>query len=427
MPTILRAGAARIEITPPVGIDLTGFLARQNPGEGVRDPLYVRALVVDDDDRQVALVSCDLLGFERELVVELRDRIALATGIAAPATMIACTHTHGGPATIRLVDCGEINEDYVESLLPRIVDVVVQAQSNLQPATLAIGSAVSTTGVFNRRTPGDVIDPEVALLQLSKVSDGKPIAIIINYTCHPTSLSAVNRQITADYPGVVCERLEQATGAITLFLMGAIGDVGPVARGEETLLAIGNAVADAALAELPVLTPVDVTRVETMSEELTLPLLPLPSREQWIDWRTGYEQAALAAESEEKPDVAKVQWAMVHWTERMFEEMQEHKLSPSVNAEIQVLRLGDCVIVGVPAEYFVELGLQIKEAIKREGASQVMICGFANGNVGYIPARRAYPKGGYEVADAYRYYGYPAAIAPEAGEQIVASAIELAS
>src|SRR5688500_14518170 len=110
MPTILRAGAARIEITPPVGIDLTGFLARQNPGEGVRDPLYVRALVVDDDDRQVALVSCDLLGFERKLVVELSDRIALATGIAAPATMIACTHTHGGPATIRLVDCGEINE-----------------------------------------------------------------------------------------------------------------------------------------------------------------------------------------------------------------------------------------------------------------------------------------------------------------------------
>jgi hypothetical protein len=92
-----------------------------------------------------------------------------------------------------------------------------------------------------------------------------------------------------------------------------------------------------------------------------------------------------------------------------------------------VIRVGDLVIVGVPAEYFVELGLQIKEGIRQKGVRQVMICGFANGNVGYIPARRAYPKGGYEVAEAYKYYGYPAAVAPEAGEQIVAAAQRLAA
>ena len=102
-------------------------------------------------------------------------------------------------------------------------------------------------------------------------------------------------------------------------------------------------------------------------------------------------------------------------------------LLPWVDAEIQVFRLGDLVLVGVPGEYFVELGLQIKEGIKEDGAKQVMICGFANGNVGYIPARRAYPKGGYEVAEAYKYYGYAAAIAPEGGEQIVDSARRLAA
>src|SRR5689334_882485 len=117
MATRLRAGAARVEITPPIGIDLTGYLARQNPSDSVRDPLFVRALVLDDGDSQVALVSCDLLGFDRDLVDEIRDRIAAATRIPAPNVMLACTHTHGGPATILLVDCGEINPPYVETLL----------------------------------------------------------------------------------------------------------------------------------------------------------------------------------------------------------------------------------------------------------------------------------------------------------------------
>ena len=424
MPTILRAGAARVDITPSTRVDLTGFLARQNPSTGVRDPLYARALVLDDDDHQVAIVSCDLLGFGREYVVEIRDRITVRTGITAPHIMLACTHTHGGPATIRLVDCGEIDPTYVEWMMPRVADAVAQAQAALQPATLALGSATSTAGVHNRRTPGDVIDPEVGLLRVDD-AEGKPLAVLVNYTCHPTTLTHTNTEVTADYPGLVTQRIEAETGAITLFLMGAIGDVGPITRGEESLATVGNAVADAALAALPQLVSNEVKGLETASEMLRLPLLPLPSRDEWLQWRTNFEEAALAAEHSNTPGSARVPWAMLHWTERMFERMQDDTLSPTVEAEIQVFQIGDLAIVGVPAEYFVELGLQIKEGIRGNGVRQVMICGFANGNVGYIPARRAYPKGGYEVADAYKYYGYPAAVTPEAGEAIVVSAVRM--
>jgi hypothetical protein len=168
-----------------------------------------------------------------------------------------------------------------------------------------------------------------------------------------------------------------------------------------------------------------------MSEMLALPLLPLPTREEWNTWRTNYVAAALSAEHAGNMANAKVQWAMVHWTERMFEAMQDHDLTPTVEAEIQVIQIGDLMLIGVPGEYFVELGLQIKEGIHKidtdkSSVRQAMLCGFTNGNVGYIPARRAYPNGGYEINDAYRYYGYPAAIAPEGGEQIVASAVEIA-
>ncbi len=313
----------------------------------------------------------------------------------------------------------------MEWLLPRISEVVVQAQARLQPATLAVGSTMSTTGVHNRRTPGDVIDPEVGLLRVDDAA-GKPLAVLVNYACHPTTLTHLNRQVTADYPGLVCRRLEEETGAVALFLTGAIGDVGPVARGEESLATVGNAVADAALAALPGLAPNLDVEIETAGEMLALPLLPLQSRDEWLAWRTNYVAAALAAEHSNDPARAKVQWAMVHWTERLFEEMQAGTLQPTVEAEVQLLKLGDLVIVGVPGEYFVELGLQIKEDIRHNRMRQVMVVGFANGNVGYIPARRAYPRGGYEVADAYKYYGYAAAIAPEGGENIVACAVRLA-
>jgi hypothetical protein len=429
MPPALRAGAARIDITPDLArfphVDLTGFIARQNPATSVRDPLYARALVLDDGTRQLAIVSCDLLGLSQELVDELRLHIAEATGIPGPQVLIAATHTHAGPATLSLVDCGEISPPYVEWLAPRVVDAVIEARAYLQPARAAFGRAESDTGVHNRRTPGDVIDPEIGLLQIANMN-GAAIATVVNYTCHPTTLHFDNRRISADYPGLIAARLEAATGAPALFLMGAIGDVGPVARGEESLNTIGGAVADAALAALAGMTPT-AADLDTAGETLLLPLFPLPNRGEWLQLRTTHQQAALAAEGAGEEGRAKIQWAMVHWVERMFEAMQANSLRPTVPTEVHLLRVGDVVIVGVPGEFFVELGLAIKSAVLAAGqARQVMICGFANGNIGYIPARRAYPKGGYEVAEAYKFYGYPAALTPEAGEQIVAAATRLA-
>ena len=107
----------------------------------------------------------------------------------------------------------------------------------------------------------------------------------------------------------------------------------------------------------------------------------------------------------------------------MFERMQAGTLRPDVEAEVQLIGLGDVVIVGVPGEYFVELGLALKAQLP---ARQVLVVGFANHNIGYIPARRAYPHGGYEIAEAYKYYGYPAALAPEAGELIIEAALSYA-
>jgi hypothetical protein len=198
--------------------------------------------------------------------------------------------------------------------------------------------------------------------------------------------------------------------------------VGPVDRGEESLATVGNAVADAALSSLPDLTPVADPEIDTAGEVLPLPLLPLPSLDDFVALRNEQRDAALAAEADRRGDVAKTQWALYHWAERMIDRAKDRLLTPTVSAEVQMIRLGDVAVVAAPGELFVELGLQIKTQSR---ARQVLVCGFANDNIGYILARRAYPKGGYEITEAYKYYGYPAALAPEAGEQIVAALVAM--
>lgn len=417
----LRAGAARIEITPPVGVDLTGFIARTNPSIGVRDPLYARALVLNDGTRHVAVVVADIIGLPDKSVHDIRRRVTLATGIPGPSLMVAATHTHGGPATMFLQDCGTPDAAYIEELERRMAEAVVQAHAALRPVTLAAGQAANDRGVHNRRVPGGPIDRAVELLRFDDLT-GKPVALVVNYACHPTTLNHTNCEISADYPGAVTQQLEEATGAITLFLTGAIGNVGPVARGETSLTEVADGIVTAALEALPTLTEMPGAGLDTEGELLHLPLQPLPQREEWLALRSQYQAALLAAGRSNDAAKAKIAHAMLRWAERMFEAAQAGQLSPTVDAEIHLLRVRDCAIVGVPGELFVELGMQIK----REGAlRRVLVVGFANGNIGYIPTRDAYAAGGYEITDAYRYYGYPAALAPEAGEQLVARAVQL--
>lgn len=421
MPPTLQAGVARTEITPPPGLDLTGYIARQNPSTGVRDPLYARALVLDDGRRQIALISCDLLGFDREFVADTRTRIELATAIPGPQVMLAATHTHAGPATMFLRGCGDQDPGYIAQLQERLADLAHQAQTALQPATLAVGKGSSVAGVHNRRTPGDMIDPAVEVLRVDDHS-GAPLAVVVNYACHPTCLPAENSLISADYPGRVCSQVEAAIDAVCLFLTGAIGDVGPIQRGDACLEEIGQAVADQVLAVLPVCTPLADPRLDTEGDTLALPLSPLPRRRELLTDRERYLQQALDAEARGQPVQARIARAMADWTERILGLEPEGRRQKVVYAELETLHLGKLTLVGVPGELFVELGLQIKAAGRD---APVMVVGFANDNVGYIPARRAYPQGGYEIDEAYKYYGYPAVLAPEAGELLVATAARL--
>src|SRR6266516_3674107 len=130
----LRAGYASVDITPPVGTDLTGFIARTGSCEGALDPLEARALVLEDGRGQrAALVTCDLIGRGRHLVARVRTRAALASGVPEASQLYNCSHTHAGPETGVLTTIGVPSPDYLATLEELLADVVARAARDLAP------------------------------------------------------------------------------------------------------------------------------------------------------------------------------------------------------------------------------------------------------------------------------------------------------
>lgn len=428
-PSTFHAGVAQVDITPPVGIDLTGYIARAGAATGVHSPLHAKALVFDNGDTQVALLTVDVLGLQRSTVRAVRAAIAAATTIPADHVMIACSHTHAGPATMFLQGCGEIDPDYFAELQARLCAVVAEAWAARQPASVGVGHGLVTEGVHNRRTPGDLIDPDLGILRIDD-TDGNPQAILLNYSCHPTCVMGENTLFSAEYCGLAATQVQTVTGATTLWTTGAIGDVGPAARGWDVLTGLADTVATEALRVLPTITTAPSSRVVAMREPIHLPLLPLPTHAELTAFLAA-EQAKLTDPMQmQQPYQAQISGALINWATTTLAQVTTQPAPTAVETELQVLQVGDLAFVSAPGELFVELGLAIKasKAGKTEKAEgHCFICGFGNDNIGYIPARRAYPHGGYEITEAYRYYGYPAALAPEAGELLVARAGDLLS
>lgn len=418
----LRAGVAQVDITPPVGIPLSGYILREGNSEGVHDHLYARALVLDDGECQAAIIICDTLALDRRFVASARASIQEATGIPGQNVMIACTHTHSGPATIFLRGCGEVDGLWLTTLRQQLVEVSQAALSSLREARVGSGRGRVTKGVHNRRVPGGPIDPELGVLRVGN-DRGRMMVTLLNYACHPTCLGHGNRLISADYPGYVVEAVQRKARAMVMFANGAEGNVGPSIEGAFMHAeAFGSTLAAEALRILDGIAVDSQGKVVVARETLELPLQDTPSIEEMEQTVAENRRLLLRAQEASQPSQVKVYRAILGWLETTLAALNEGRVPRSVPAEVQVICLGDIALVGVAGELFVELGLAIK---RDSGAAQVFICGYANGNIGYIPTRQAYSQGGYEIDEAFQYYGYPAALAPEAGEQFVETAVRL--
>jgi len=414
----MRVGFAEVEITPPVGVELAGYVARLGPSVGVHDPLYARALVMDDGERRAAILVCDLLGMDRSTVAQVRREVGEAIGAAPEAVMVACTHTHAGPATFFLHKCGEVDPTYVELLPTRLRRAAVAAAGALHPVRVAVGEGTLPAGAHNRRGAETEPDTSVGVALLTDEA-GAPLVTAMAYGCHPVTMRHDNRLISADYPGAAVRAVAESLGGHGLFLTGASGDVNPVQRNSfEAVDGLGRAVADEAACVARALAPAAPSRLMMRREVLALPLLPALGVVELEERLEAYRDELRQARAGDDPVRVRVAEAMQGWARHTAARLAAGAVPTTAEVEVQALGLGPWILVGVSGELFSDLGARIKAA---GDGRPIFVVGYANGDVGYIPDRAAYEAGGYEVSDAYKYYDAPAALAPEAGEMVVAA------
>lgn len=410
---MLTAGTARTIITPPIGLELSGFSF--GPSIGVLDNLEAQALVFGSAEHAVALITADVIGFAPELVNAVRKRCEATLGIPAAHVLLAGSHTHSGPATMFLRYWGACDAEYLRVLESHLVGLVTIAQRNAREARVGIGLGGIDTISQNRRVAGGVIDSTVPVLRVDDAI-GQPLAVLYNFASHPISLHSYQNLISPDYPGYVRSVMRAVLGSdvVVLFTQGAAGDIEPrlhmdwylgesgtpqrVQRAQQLGAMLGCEVAKIALGiESQGNVPL---RVERAVIELPVEPLPVPAELQTMRDRSAAEAARRRAEG--KPD-----WEVVvaeierDWASEALRAWDAGPLQQTRSCEIQGIRVGDAAILALPLEVFVETGL----AIKADSLAKLtLISSMSNGALGYLPTHQA-----YEVED----YTNPQGLAPK--------------
>jgi len=355
----LSAAAVKVDITPDPGrqrVYLSGFGATGRRAQGVHDPLYARLLVLREGPRTLALAGLDLLGFYREDVDELR-RLA---GFAGPDRylLVAATHDHSGPDTMGLWGPlpGVSGKDaaYQRRVKERVAAALRDLESRLQEVSVTGWHGdLDPRGLCRDNRDPVVIDPDLAALSF-KDRRGRSVATVVNWSCHPEVLGPRNRQLTADYPGYLCDRVEKETGGACLFLNGPIGglltpETVPGRGGFAEARRIGTTVAAAALRGLA-----------TAQTKPGRPILAFRSRTVLVPVENSRFLIFLPAltfghrlcDACGRPMPRwKAYWlAIQHLFGRLRPEAR-----PRVETEVCVVDVGPARLLGMPAEVFPEL------------------------------------------------------------------------
>ena len=405
------AGAAEITITPPVGVEMAGY-TRAKPAQGVHDDLKAVAVVFDDRRQKSAICVADLIGVKPWLVEAVRTRVAYKTAIPPERIMVAATHTHSGPA---IQSDNLLNQKWLRDLEDDLVHVLIEADIRHREARVgtAVGSVDGIGG--NRRDPANgPVDRSVTVMRIDDAATGKIMAVLVNHTCHATTLDLHNLEISADYPGQTRTVIKDALPdrPVVMFLNGACGNINPGGysaedsalgkpipnRTFERAAEIGQTLGREAVRLVEAIRTAGPVDVQGGYHEVRLPVkdtrLPAEARqevERAADRLAGLHKAGVSGQELDRARLDLI-YAQTH-------EGQAKRLATCPGREVatavQGIAVHDCLFLGLPGEVFTELGSALKDA---SPFKHTCVVGYANDGMGYFPTVEALRSAdGYEV------------------------------
>lgn len=377
----LRAGFARVKLTPTVGasrdlpergefraLPLAGYGNRKGkPAEGVHDDVWVKAVAFAVGGQTGVVVCADALIVPREVAELAMARITPATGLRREQVYFAATHTHcslGGWGE------GPVGEAFAGPFQPavrvwfaqQLAAATTQALQDLAPASLGHGSFAAPQFIRNRLV-GDrgQVDPEFALLSVKR-PDGKS-AVLGSFGAHATVLGGGTMEFSAEYPGAWARAVEEATGGLALFAAGGVGSHSHKAPegGFAGVEKLGRALAAESLARVTAIVVTNRVRFGVLGTTLELPEI----------------QARVTDGVRLRPWLAA-------------------KLLPvGTRTVLQGFRFDDAVWLSTPCDFSGELALELKAEARARG-QELQVTSFNGDYVGYVIPAKYYHLGGYE-------------------------------
>ena len=423
MKSNLKAGFAKVNINPSMGIPLRGYY-KERFADGVLDDLEAIALALECDGVKALLISIDHCGIEQELSAQYRKTVSEATKIPEEHIIISSTHTHTAPFAEPDSENERVRE-YTEFLGKRIVDAAVFAVADLKEARMGYGKGVAPNVAFIRRyvmkdgslmtnpgvnnpdivRPAGLVDDSVNVLRFDR--EGAETIVFVNFANHPDVVGG--SKISADWSGLLRKNVEKILdGTRCVFFNGAQGDVNHVnvhpeggdlngmfidfdnvARGYSHAQYIARVITGGVLQAYDKVNYVDVDNVISKQKTIRIPSNKPTSEE--LPEAHRINDLHNAGRDNELPYEGMMLTTVVAEAARMvFLENGPDAFDMRLSA----IKIGPVVILGIPGEPFTAIGTALKDT---EGFDMIIPCCNSNGKEGYFPMQDSYDEGGYEA------------------------------
>ena len=413
-----EACVERIDITPEHPIWLAGYGSRTHASTGVGTRLWAKALAIRDARNQgVIIVTTDLIGLPRAITDVVSARLARDHSIPRTGILFNSSHTHTGPVVrsnlTTMFDLNDADRAYVEAygreLTDKLTQVAAAALARLTPVNLTYAAGEAQFAMNRRKStergfvistnPAGPVDHSVPVLRVASASTGRTIALLAGYACHNTTLTGEFYEVSGDYAGYAQSDLERSNpGATAMFLMLCGGDQNPEPRGTlELAQQHGRAFSDVvnAVVKRPMASVRGPIRVAYEQTRLAFAIHTRATFEKDLDGKN-------------PPRVRRAQ-AML----KRYDEGDPVRETPY---PVQAIAFGKSLtILALGGEVVVDYDLRVK---KEYPGRNLIVAGYSNDVMCYIPSLRVLREGGYEANDSMIYYGQPGPFAEDVEDRV---------
>jgi len=390
-----KLGIDRQFVTPTLGGLFAGYDSPKR-SERVHDDLTVTAFLFEGNGARALLMSATVCLIENEICDELRKICGEAAGIPRENVIISAVHTHSGPVTVG----AKTDWDYVEAIFkPKFAEAAANAAKNIREVTTGVAVSKSLVGINRRKlhrdgsvtlshNPWGAYDPEMTVVAF-KYLDGTPAANIIHCAAHCTAAGVVT-EVTRDWCGVMIDRLEAQSGAVTMFLNGSAGDVAPRMPNGDS---VGNM---QLMREIGALAGIDAVKTYNEIREYRP-----------VEMKIAYGEVKIPYAPPKPLALAREQYVAIENSSARFDggrrkllksliEMHERNEFGPENFSFKqtIVKIGPVVFIPFPFEHFSEISMRMR-AYSRFGYT--LTVGYANGSNSYLPSQDQICRGGYEV------------------------------